>query len=193
MKKLFTLVELLIGIVIIWILSIILFRTYIELSNISIRIENEKIVSNELLYVSQLLQNLSDNYKIDLNKYTNLKEDLWINKILYLSWNWENISLYLTWECAPKINNFWNSQCFIQMNKDWNIIDVTNKNSIYVEKLFFRIIPYWSNENYDLNFDEIYQNWFWINSSIYIKKYNPNDYKFNVKYDFQTFYNIRIY
>ncbi|NOZ43583.1 MAG: type II secretion system protein, partial [bacterium] len=75
MKKAFTLMETILVLFIIGLLSGILVKTYVQMSKISFRIEQEKNVTQELFFVSEVLQNFADRNSIDFAKY-NSKENL---------------------------------------------------------------------------------------------------------------------
>jgi len=68
-KKGFTLLELMIVIGIISILSVILFRTFGTVSELTFRVEQEKNVTQEIIDFSQILQNYADRNQIDYDKY----------------------------------------------------------------------------------------------------------------------------
>lgn len=68
-KRGFTLVEILIVLVICGILFGVLFRTYGKITDIAFKTEREKNMNQELIYVSQVLQNISDEYVVDIDKY----------------------------------------------------------------------------------------------------------------------------
>jgi prepilin-type N-terminal cleavage/methylation domain-containing protein len=70
MKRAFTLIEVLIAVMIVGLLTTILFRTYKTMIDISLRVENEKAVQQELLYFTQAMQSLSDRYTVDYTQYT---------------------------------------------------------------------------------------------------------------------------
>ncbi len=195
MKRAFTVIEMLISTVIIWLIAVILFRIYITILNISSRIENEKIINTEFLFVSQSVQNLAEKYNIDYTKYdsTELSNNYGFVQTLYLTGTDWNISIYLTGDCEDSIANLKTKNCWIQMNKDGTQIDLTDKNKIYITKFYFKILPYDDIKNYNLEFHDIYQNWFWIFSESYIKKYSEINRPFKVKFDYQNFYNIRKY
>ncbi len=122
-KKAFTLVEILIVLVICWLLFAILFRTYGKITDIAFKTEREKNMNQELVYLSQVLQNLSDDYTIDYAKYTqkntwefalqrddvstNLVKSTWITSILYLTGKhehtqYQDIALYSAGECLTE-------------------------------------------------------------------------------------------
>lgn len=46
-----------------------IFATYRTILDITVRVENEKIVANEMLFAHQVIQSLVDNYAIDFEKY----------------------------------------------------------------------------------------------------------------------------
>jgi len=46
-----------------------LFKTYITISQISFRVEQQKYLNQEMLFVSETLQNFANRNKIDYDKY----------------------------------------------------------------------------------------------------------------------------
>jgi hypothetical protein len=50
-----------------------LFKTYITISQISFRVEQQKIVNQELLFVSEIMQNFANRNKINYDEYPDLK------------------------------------------------------------------------------------------------------------------------
>ena len=62
----FTLIEVLISLVIISILVGIVFAMYTSIIRLSVRMEQEKNLNNELLFAVQSIQNMVDNYDLDL-------------------------------------------------------------------------------------------------------------------------------
>jgi prepilin-type N-terminal cleavage/methylation domain-containing protein len=68
-KKAFTLIEITLVVAIIGLLAGILFKTYITMSQISFRVEQQKIVNQELLFVTETFQNLANRNKIDYERY----------------------------------------------------------------------------------------------------------------------------
>jgi len=161
MKKAFTLIETIIVVVIIGMLSAILMKTYIQMSQISFRVEQEKKVTQELLFVSQVLQNLADRNTLNYNKYVNqdlefLKDHEWMTEVLYLSGLDGDISVYSEWEdCVDPADEFPNSddldyrpQCRIEMEQNGKKIQLTNPKKAYVSKVIFKIIPFASLDMY---------------------------------------------
>ncbi|MFZ2150827.1 MAG: type II secretion system protein [Candidatus Absconditicoccaceae bacterium] len=157
-SKGFTLIETLIVVVIIGILSVILMRTYTFVSQISFRIQQEKNVTQETLFLSQIIQNISDKNSIDYNRYISVlgtgyltSKSGFIN-ILYLSGQDGKIEIYSTGTCIDPGTNIevltGGYQCYIQLVKNGEISNITNPQAIYVSKTIFRITPYDSSTNY---------------------------------------------
>ena len=65
----FTLIEVLIAITLAAILFTLVFRSYVSITQISTRIENEKKLNAEIAYVTETVQNIADTYQIDYAKY----------------------------------------------------------------------------------------------------------------------------
>jgi hypothetical protein len=53
--------------------------------DITVRVENEKIVSNEMLFAHQVIQNLVDNYEINFAAYGYTIPNGGITNTLYLT------------------------------------------------------------------------------------------------------------
>jgi prepilin-type N-terminal cleavage/methylation domain-containing protein len=75
MKRAFTLIEMLIVICILGVFSAVLFRTYKTISDISFRVEQQKNVNEEFLFLSEVLQNFANRNSIDFAKYSSLGND----------------------------------------------------------------------------------------------------------------------
>ncbi|MBU0627016.1 hypothetical protein KKG31_06605 [Patescibacteria group bacterium] len=58
--------------VIIGILSIVLFRTFGSVSELSFRIQQQKNVGTEIITLSQIIQNYADRNQIDYARYDDL-------------------------------------------------------------------------------------------------------------------------
>lgn len=193
-KKAFTLVELLISIIIIWFLIVLIFRIYVQVANVSIRIENEKILNTEMLSFFQTLQTIWENYKIDYAKYgDSLVDKYWLTSVIYLTWNQWWVSIYSTWTCGDDISWISAKNCWIQMNKNWNIVDLTDRSKVYFSKLYFKVIPFKDVSTYNVPFDQIYHNWFAVYLESYIKRYKKGYRPFEVKVNYSNFFNLRKY
>lgn len=64
-----TLLELVIVMAILGLLFVLLLRTYNRISTMVFRVQQEKEVAQEILQVSQIVQNLADRNSIDYTKY----------------------------------------------------------------------------------------------------------------------------
>lgn len=195
MKKSFTIIEMLISSIIIWLIVVVVFRIYITILNLSTRIENEKIINTEFLFVSQSVQNLAEKSNINYEEYNSndLTDRHWFVETLYLTWSEWWLSIYLTGDCWEALSEIRSKNCWIQLDKNGNKIDLTDKNKIYITKFYFKLLPYDNIANYNLDFHDIYQNGFWIFAESYIKRYDEQKRPFKVKFNYQNFYNIRKY
>jgi prepilin-type N-terminal cleavage/methylation domain-containing protein len=68
-KKAFTLIEILITTCILAVLFVLIFKTYNDITKITTKIDSEKNLYNEVLFLTQTIQNLSDHYNLDYNTY----------------------------------------------------------------------------------------------------------------------------
>ncbi len=204
-SKWFTLIETLIVVVIIWILSVILMRTYTFVSQISFRIQQEKNVTQETLFLSQIIQNLSDKNSIDYDRYSSelwqwyLISKSWFTNILYLSGQDWKIEIYSTWTCIDPWTNIeiltWWYQCYIQLIKNWETSNITNPQTVYISKTIFRITPYDSSTNYldwissCTNYIScIHKPWFFMIAKSYSPTYNKKRYN-KIQIPIQQFFN----
>lgn len=191
----FTLVEVLIGIVITWLLVGIIFGIYLSTLRLSVKIENEKNLNNELLFFTQTMQNLVDNNDIDLARYvwwdgiimssTLLwsQEDGYTDKLYLTDGSSWQISIYKNWTCWSK------EGCWIELEKiDGTQVKLTDPYKTQVRDLIFKIIPYKFAQ-----VDDIYQRGFWVFGDISTVWYTTGKYEKNIQQDIQLFYNIRKY
>ena len=174
----FTLIEMLIVMVIIWILAVVLTESYINISKTALRIEQEKNISEESLILTQIFQSIADETTIDYDKY-NVNDleskDWYVDKLFLKWWEWESYSIYTEWNCLELEWNFkLNEDGSIQTDDEWNIPDITDFSDcklvledkdggksilnaswkVVVSKVRFRIIPYDTDQNYFDNASE---------------------------------------
>ncbi|MEF2175454.1 MAG: type II secretion system protein [Candidatus Absconditabacteria bacterium] len=198
MKKAFTIIELLISIVIFGILIAVLFKLYLTMLDLSVRIENEKILNNDVLYFSQVTQNFIDKgLNIDYGKYLDngtsyLTGSYGFTGALHLTGGVGPIMIYSTGDCNDftgklEINN----NCWIEMNNSGTIVELTDKDKTYFTKVLFQIIPGAEKSDFNLDYEHIYSDGFGLYTQGYIKKYNPKRWIYNVNMFYQNFYNIR--
>lgn len=65
----FTLVELLIATAVMGILFLVMFQVYATIARLTVRIEQEKYLTQELVYAMHTIQNIVDTSHIDRGKY----------------------------------------------------------------------------------------------------------------------------
>ena len=190
----------LIVICILGVFSVVLFRTYKTISDISFRVEQQKNVNEEFLFVSEVLQNFANRNSIDFAKYNeSLSSSAWFTKRLYLTWEDWNIEIYSSWNCVefsetPDFSNL-QSWCslFVKIN-DSAPVQLTD-DSVYFSQAKFKIIPYSDsyfesaacNTNY---FACINDDWFWLFVDIYPKHYTDDLWANDVHLLVQQFFNI---
>lgn len=207
-KKAFTLLEMLIVIVILWIFSGVLFRTYNIISDISFRIEQQRKINEELLFLSEILQNFANRNSIDFDAYeynwvNQLKYSKWFTWVLYLSWDDWKFHIFSSWECVdfsqvPDTSQLW-SGCalYLQYDNDpTNPVKLT-ESSVYFTRAKFKIIPYSdkyftdSLDTCDTNyFACVNDDWFWLFVDVYPKLYKGDNWANNVHLLVQQFFNI---
>lgn len=209
-KKAFTLLEMLIVIVILWIFSGVLFRTYNIISDISFRIEQQRKVNEELLFLSEILQNFANRNSIDFDAYEHdwLSELInlhWFTGVLYLSWEDWKFHIYSSWECVefsqlPSTSQLW-SGCSLYLQKDNDLenpdpIKLTDW-SVYFTRAKFKIIPY-SDKYFTDNSNTCDSNYFaCVNDDgfrlfvdVYPKLYKGDNWANDVHLLVQQFFNI---
>lgn len=208
MKKAFTLIELLIVMVILGILTLVLFSAYNKISEISFRVEQERKVNEELLFLSEVLQNFANRNSIDFDKY--IAEDIsltnsnWFTDKLFLSWDDGQFSIYTSWSCAaytivPDKSQL-DSGCsfYLQNDELYNNPVKLTSDSIYFTDARFKVIPYSDkyfatenaatcNTNY---FACVNDDGFWLFTDIYPKFYNTWVWSNNIHVLVQHFFNI---
>ena len=100
-RNAFTLVELLVVMVLIGILSVILLQSYTWISQVAFRVQQTKHVHQEVLHISQILQNFVDRNTIDYAHYTSgsLQASQGVTRDLYLSGQDGFLHVYVTGDC----------------------------------------------------------------------------------------------
>lgn len=166
MKKAFTLVETLVVLTVIGLLSVILIRSYIQMSSISYRVEQEKNVTQEVLFASEVLQNIADRNSIDYEAYKKhfggdiitLTEQEWLVDVLYFSGLDGQFSVHTEWDCIDpgleySVANYANDwleppECYLVMEKDGDTTPLTNPQKAYFSQSIFKVIPFADIDDY---------------------------------------------
>ncbi|MFA6256268.1 MAG: type II secretion system protein [Candidatus Absconditabacterales bacterium] len=153
-KKGFTLLELIIVMAILGILFVLLLRTYNWVATMVFRVQQEKEVTQEILQISQIIQNFSDRNTIDYSKYGSgdLVKTQGIAAVLYLSGQDGQISFYASGICVEPANEYVltgaGSGCSLYMQSGDKQIELINTNKIAISKVIFKIIPFASEQEY---------------------------------------------
>ena len=190
-------------IAIIWILFGVLFQSYSKTAELTLRIENEQKIMSEILFLNQYLDNISDNYKIDNNRYQEDNIDIqndWSTSEILLKHksNSERLRIYSDWECINIDNTILTGsikdiRCSLFAESDSRLIEITDPEKIYFSKNIFKIKPaisYSWNIYLTVPIDKIIAEWFHLYWHAYSKHYTQNIRSLNVHIPVQTFFNI---
>lgn len=220
MLKWFTLLEMMIVMVIIWILAVVLTESYLTISRTALKIEQEKNLSEESLILTQVFQAISDEATIDYKAYSgnhiNLTATSWFTNILYLTWwQWSWTSIYTKWnDCLELDDNFpansdWTYQdysekvqnalswCELVLDQWGNTTSLISNWKVITSKVKFRIIPYDSDESYFNSNEEwvainkVHQPAFWMFIHLYAPFYQPT-WTNKIDQPLQLFFNLNL-
>ncbi len=159
-RKAFTLIELLIVIVIIGILSTLLFRTLADMISANARIQQEKIMTQELMTIQTTINNMSEHYPIiDMKKYIPEWWTTW-----YIGSDWFTWILYLKNHSGDTIQIYSTGNYLATLINDQEI-QITNPDRSIMSGIQFKILPvqYYSGSIYEnLDLKHINAQGFWI-------------------------------
>lgn len=194
--------------IILGMLTFVLFSAYNKISEISFKIEWQRKVNEEVLFMSEILQNYANRNSIDFDKYTGdniLNGSAGFTNTLYLSWEDGKLSIYSSWNCmniGSEIDDSssFGSWCGLYMKKEgWTEVKLTN-DWVYFTKAKFKIIPYYNSESYYSDsesklcttnfFSCLNDDWFWLFVDVYPKAYSKHRWSNNVHLFVQQFFNI---
>lgn len=204
MKKWFTLVEILIVTVIVGMLSTLVMQTYITMTRIAFRVQQEKQVTEQTIVLTQIVQNFADSMTIDYERYADtfgvdyITNNQWLVPILYLSWADGNIALYSSWDCAPMVSYTTGSGCWAVLEKNTDpAVALTQTGRASMTALTFKLIPYASQEQYlqdpslcTTSFGAcLYHPWFWMFTQMYTP-YIQDTRESNIRIPIQAFFTL---
>jgi type II secretory pathway pseudopilin PulG len=206
--KWFTLVEMLIVMVIIWILAVVLTESYLTISRTALRVEQEKNLSEESLVLTQIFQSISDEATIDYDAYNSndLESNKWFTNVLHLTWDvWSWTSIYSTgenclnldWNFTSKEDKIQNhTWCYLVLNQNWDETPLTSPWKVVLSEVKFKIIPYDSDENYFNNsewivINDLHQPAFWMFVHLYAPLYQPTGTN-KIDQPLQLFFNLKL-
>ncbi len=184
------------------ILFVLLLRTYSQISSLVFRVQQEKSVAQEILQLSQMVQNLSDRNQIDYQRYTDLdlSSTEWISDVLYLSGQDGQITLFSSGSCIEPSEEYsltgrW-SPCSLYVDISGSIKELINTNRILISKPLFKIIPFASESQY-LHSENLCEQgkyiycinapWFWMIFTAYSVNYGTQR-ATHVSVPFQQFF-----
>ena len=160
-KKAFTLIELIIVIVIVGILSTLLFRTLADMISANGRIQQEKIMTQELITLQSTINNIAEQYPmIDIQAYkwsnTTQTGEIGTNgftdKLYLTNTDWSKLSIY-------------QSGTYLLFLSGTDEIKITNPDRSLLTGVYFKVLPtqYHSGTIHkDLDLWHINAQWFWI-------------------------------
>lgn len=210
--KWFTMIEMLITMVIVWILAVVLVEAYITVSKISLRVEQQKNISEESLTLTQIFQSISDEATIDYDKYGDkLKDSSWFVDVLYLTWeNRSWTSIYTTWDCLDLDWNFQDNEnedissilqdnllCSLVLEQNGIQTNLNAQWKVIISKVKFRVIPYNDDKWYFSNWDngvvinDIHQPAFWVFIHLYAPLYRT-EWINKIDLPLQLFFNLNV-
>ncbi len=190
--KWFTLIEISIAIALMGMLLVSVFRSYNTIATIAARIEQEKILNNEILFLSQALDTETQWRTVDFSQYA--QQDLvasnWYSADLFLTWGDGAIHIFAQGSGCNALS-FWsgNGSCAIMMDKNGQITALTNPDLLFIKGLSFKIIPYRENLPDIVSLKDWYKPGFWIFWDFSIKRFGTN-WSSNVSLSVQDFYSL---
>ena len=144
MKKGFTLVEMLIVVLIFGILAGLLFKTYIAITRVAFRLEQEKNVSTTIVTVSRIIQNFTDRNTINYSWYdtATLEQKRGQVDVLYLHGLDGNFSVWTTGACADTVSSYTTGTCQLYMQTQSGLVYLTDTGFVNLTQIQFQLLPY---------------------------------------------------
>ena len=139
-----TLIEIIIVIVIMGVFVRVLFGTYQRMSDISVKVERDQILTTQSLAVNQILQNMTEEYTMYYSGYVDADislqaQDGWTD-VLYLTGAGEMVTVSFVGECGHDSipdedlpQYVLTHTCWMQMEyEDGRVVDLLDPQQIYV-------------------------------------------------------------
>lgn len=190
--KWFTLIEVSIAIALMGMLLVSVFRSYNTIATIAARIEQEKILNNEILFLSQALDTETQWRTIDFSQYAqqDLVASRWYSPDLFLTGDGGAVHIFAQGSgCNAVSFSPENGPCSLMMEKNGQITFLTNSDLFFVKNLSFKIIPYRENLPDIVSLGDWYKPGFWIFWDFSIRRFGKN-WSSNVFLSVQDFYNL---
>ncbi len=204
MKKWFTLMEILIVTVIVGMLGVLLMRTYVTMTRIAFRVQQEKQVTEQAVMLTQVVQNLSDSMTIDYAKYN---AEFWTSHLtqmsglvdtLYLTDGTQTVSVWTTGDCQQQVAYMTGNGCAVVLSyTGQNPIVLTQTGRANITPLQFKIIPYAAADDYfadpslcPVNLGScLYHPWFWMMTQMHTP-YIHDTRESNISIPVQVFFSL---
>lgn len=199
MKKWFTLVELVITTVIMWLLIWLLFEIFTLIARIAVKVEHERSVHNEIIYVMQTIQNLIDQGNIEFGDYVGwwdydtrygIYESLRLQDTSTLSWS------TFTYQINRNCVSTWSVENYLclttnALSSTGNVtLNLTDDERVIVTNFYIKVIQ---SSDSELEYTEIVNDWFRLFLDVEIPEYDDDRRWFRVDQQVQTFFNLRKY
>ena len=176
----FTLIEILISMIIIAWLSILVFQIYKTTLFLSLKIQNEKVINNEVLFVMQTIQNLADRASLDEAGYS--------GNLLATRGNTPTLLLTESWSASQISTSCLSWICSLVLQKGGKELYLTDPSQVSVRDVWFRVLPYRSSPNY---VEQVHPG-FWIMGTMQLKR-PTNRPPHSTTLPFQNFFTLRQY
>lgn len=196
-KSAFTLAEVLITTVILWILSVILFRSYNTISDSLFRISNENLIVREWIFLLEVLENKVANAKIDFEWYDvkPVNNSWFTDRLILKRWD-DKIEFLFSGNCNQKLS--WtaeismfikNNRCYLVMIENDDVVEITDSKKVFLLDPEFRLMPYQPNNFTWTKPTDRFHEWFWIKTTIIPMNYG-NLRSTQTTLPIQTFFNL---
>lgn len=204
MKKWFTLMEILIVTVIVGMLGVLLMRTYVTMTRIAFRVQQEKQVTEQAVMLTQVVQNLADSMTIDYARYATefgtsyITQMTWLVDTLYLTDGSQTVTVGTTGDCQQQVAYMTGSGCAVVLSyTGQNPIILTQTGRANITPLQFKIIPYAVADDYfadptlcPVNLGScLYHPWFWMMTQIHTP-YIHDTRESNISIPVQVFFSL---
>jgi uncharacterized alpha/beta hydrolase family protein len=135
-------------------LGVILMQTYVTMTRIAFRIQQEKQVTEQAVMFTQVLQNFADTMTIDYTRYTDtqsatyLVDNQGMVPVLYLTGAQGTVAIDSIGNCAAQVLREENDCAVRIQQNDESPFTLTHTGRATITALQFKIIPYATDKQY---------------------------------------------
>ncbi len=199
MKKGFTLVELVITTVIMGMLIGLLFEIFVLIARIAVKVEHERSVHNEIIYVMQTIQNLIDQGNIEFADYVwwwDYDTQYGIYESLNLEDNTTVSGSTFVYEISRSCVTTWSLDDYIclwtnALSSTWRVsLNLTDSERVIVTNFYIKVLQ---SSDSETEYTDIVNDGFWLFLDVQIPEYDDTRRWFRVDQKVQTFFNLRKY